>query len=103
MNNKSLLDVVHSSVKSMHDLGIVDGHTMRKFDETCLPETIPLAPQEIKSIRLDSKMSQTVFAKLINASGSTIKKWETGEKIPRGISLKLLNIIKNKGIDILYH
>lgn len=102
MNNKSLLDVLHGSAKSMHDLDIIDGQTMRDFDKVCLPDVKILSPNEIKSIRLNSKMSQTVFAKLINASSSTIQKWETGEKIPRGISLKLLNIVKNKGVDILY-
>ena len=102
MNNKSLLDVLHGSVKSMHDLGIINGQTMRDFDETCLPDVKILSPNEIKSIRLNSKMSQSVFAKLINASSSTIQKWETGEKTPRGISLKLLNIVKNKGVDVLY-
>jgi putative transcriptional regulator len=102
MNDKSLLEVLHSSVKSMHDLDIVGGKTMRNFDKACLPPIESLTPNEIKFIRLESKISQSVFAKLMNASSSTIKKWETGEKEPRGISLKLLNIIKHRGIDILY-
>ena len=103
MNNKSLTEVIHGSAKSLNDLGIIDGKTMRTFDAVCLPEIKSLAPQEIKSIRLNNKMSQTVFAKLINASGSTIRQWETGKKTPTGISLKLLNLVKNKGIDILYN
>lgn len=102
MNDKSLLEVLHNSVKSMHDLDIIDGKTMRNFDKACLPNIESLSPNEIKSIRLENKISQSVFAKLMNASSSTIKKWETGEKEPKGISLKLLNIVKHRGIDILY-
>jgi putative transcriptional regulator len=102
MNDKSLLEVLHSSVKSMHDLNIVDGKTMRSFDIACLPTIAELTPNEIKAIRLENKISQSVFAKLMNASSSTIKKWETGEKEPKGISLKLLNMVKHRGVDILY-
>ena len=102
MNDKSLLEVLHSSVKSMHDLDIVDGQTMRNFNKACLPLIEALTPNEIKAIRLENKISQSVFAKLMNASSSTIQKWETGEKEPKGISLKLLNIVKHRGVDVLY-
>ncbi|WP_119344552.1 helix-turn-helix domain-containing protein [Facilibium subflavum] len=103
MNDKTLLEVLHGSVKSMHDLNIINGETMRNFDESCLPEIKYLSPQEIKAIRIENKVSQTIFAKLLNASSSTVQKWETGEKEPKGISLKLLNIIKRNGVDILYN
>ncbi|WP_440615944.1 helix-turn-helix domain-containing protein [Cysteiniphilum sp. 6C5] len=103
MNSKTLLEILHHSAKSMHDLNIIDAKTMRNFDEACLPEIQPLSPQEIKAIRIENKISQSIFAKLLNASNSTVQKWETGEKKPRGISLKLLNIIKRNGVDILYN
>ncbi|MBK2125247.1 helix-turn-helix domain-containing protein [Fangia hongkongensis] len=103
MNNHTLLEVLHNSAKSMHDLNIIDGKTMRNFDQACLPEVQTLSPQEIKAIRIENKISQSVFAKLLNASNSTIQKWETGEKKPKGISLKLLNIIKQNGVAILYN
>jgi putative transcriptional regulator len=103
MNNKTLLEILHNSAKSMHDLGVIDGKTMRNFDEACLHEIQHLSPNEIKAIRIENKISQSIFAKLLNASNSTVQKWETGEKEPRGISLKLLNIIKRNGVDILYH
>jgi putative transcriptional regulator len=32
---------------------------------------------------------------------SAVKKWETGEKHPRGPTLKLLNLIADKGIEVL--
>ncbi|MCF6807753.1 helix-turn-helix domain-containing protein [Thiotrichales bacterium 19S9-12] len=102
MKDKSLLEVIHGSVKSMHELGIVDGQTMHQFDESCLTKIEKLSPEEIKAMRLKNKVSQAVFAKLLNASSSTVQKWETGEKKPTGISLKLLNLVKYKGIGILY-
>lgn len=98
---KSILDVTHESVKDLYDIGLVDTKTMRTFDVMCLPPVRKLTPSEIKQIRLKEKMSQPVFAEYLNASPSTIKKWETGEKHPTGPVLKLLNIIADKGLSAL--
>lgn len=74
---------------------------MRSFDAKCLPPVKKLSARQIKQIRLREKVSQPVFAEYLNASPSTIKKWERGEKHPTGPALKLLNLVAEKGLDIL--
>ncbi len=95
---KSILEVVHESVEGLYDAGLIDATTMHDFDTVCLTPVEDLSPREIKSIRLREKMSQGVFALYLNTSVSTIQKWERGEKHPRGIALKMLNIVAKKGI-----
>jgi putative transcriptional regulator len=46
-------------------------------------------------------VSQSVLAAYLNTSKYTVQKWEAGEKKPSGPSLKLLNIVEQKGIEIL--
>lgn len=99
--SKTILDVVHESAKGLFDAGLVDIKTMHTFDALCLPPVHQLTPREIKQIRLREKVSQPVFAEYLNASASTIKKWETGEKHPTGPTLKLLNLVADKGLSIL--
>ncbi|HEV2614569.1 MAG TPA: DNA-binding transcriptional regulator [Gammaproteobacteria bacterium] len=99
--NKSIFDVVHESAKGLHDAGLMDVKTMHTFDAMCLPPVHKLSPKQIKSIRLREKVSQSVFAAFLNASYSTIKKWETGEKHPTGPALKLLNLVAEKGLAIV--
>src|SRR6185312_1478062 len=98
---KSILDVVHESAKGLFEIGLIDTQTMRSFDAKCLPPVKKFTPKQIKQIRLREKLSQPVFAEYLNASASTIKKWETGEKHPTGPALKLLNLIADKGLGIL--
>jgi putative transcriptional regulator len=98
---KSILKVVHDSAKGLFDIDLIDAKTMHTFDALCLPPVKQLSPKEIKHIRLREKVSQPVFAEYINASASTVKKWETGEKHPTGPALKLLNIIAHKGLKVL--
>lgn len=95
---KPILKVVHETAKGLYDIGLMDAKTMHTFDAMCLKPVRKLKPREIKYLRLREKMSQPVFAKYLNASPSTIKKWETGEKHPRGPTLKLLNLVADRGL-----
>ncbi len=98
---KSILNVVHESAKGLFDIGLMDAKTMHSFDALCLSPVESYTPTQIKRIRLRERVSQPVFAVYLNASPSTIKKWETGEKHPTGPALKLLNIVAQKGLQAL--
>ena len=99
--NLSPLEAIHEAAEGLYSAKIINGQTMRNFDELCLPEIRDLKPREIKRIRLEQRVSQGVFAKYLNTSASTIRQWESGDKHPRGISLKILNLVDAKGIEIL--
>ena len=55
--------------------------------------------EEIKQNRETSRVSQAVFAALLNTSVSTMQKWEIGQKRPTGTALKLLHLVKSKGLE----
>ncbi len=99
--NKTLLENAHDMAKGLFDVGAVDVMTMREFDVKCLPEIKPLTPIAIKKLRAKEKVSQAVFAKFLNTTLSTVRQWERGEKHPRGTSLKLLNLVYEKGLEAL--
>ena len=74
---------------------------MREFDALCLPPVKNLTASQIKRLRAKNNASQTVFAAYLNTSPSTVQKWEQGQKKPNGPSLKLLNLVKRKGLEAL--
>ncbi len=74
---------------------------MRELDVLALPRVRDLTPRQIRILRGRTKLSQAVFAAFLNTSVSTVQKWEIGDKKPSGPSLKLLNLIDQKGIDAL--
>src|SRR5476649_1319352 len=97
----SILETVHETAKGLYDANIINATTMREFDELCLPKIKELSPRQIKNIRLREKVSQPVFAKFLNTTLSTVRQWEQGDKHPRGTSLRLLNLVAEKGLGIL--
>jgi len=99
--DKSILEVVHEGAKDLHEIGLMDDITMREFDALCLPAIKKLSARQIKLLREKNKASQAVFAAFLNTSVSTVQKWEQGQKRPNGPSLKLLNLVANKGLGVL--
>lgn len=99
--NPSLLDVAHEMAQGLYKAGIINGIKLREYELLCISPVRELSPSQIKRIRLHEKISQSVFAKYLNTSPSTVSQGKQGEKHPRGTSLKLLNLVANKGIEIL--
>jgi putative transcriptional regulator len=92
---------LHELMQDLHDGGVIDKKTMRRFDEACLTPIRPLKPKEIKAIRELERVSQSVFANYLNVTASLVSKWERGEKKPSGPSLKLLSLVEKKGVAVV--
>ena len=99
--DKSVLDAVHESAKELHKAGAIEQQTMRKFDALCLPPVKQMKGADIRRLREREGVSQPVFAAYLNTSKSTVSKWERDEKTPMGTTLKLLNIVEAKGLEVL--
>ncbi len=97
----AILAAIHETVDGLHREGLVSKATMREFDALCLTPVMALAPKEIAAIRKGERVSQPVFATYLNVDKSSVSKWERGEKKPDGAALKLLNLVKNKGLKAL--
>jgi putative transcriptional regulator len=98
---KSILGTVHKTARGLHKAGVMDAKTMREFDALCLSPVKSYTAAQIKRIRNRNRASQAVFAAYLNTSPSTVQKWEQGQKKPNGPSLKLLNIVDQKGLEAL--
>ncbi len=101
MKKSRLLNEMRETARGLERIGALDKQTMREFDVLTLPAVQDLTAKQIRAIRVRSKVSQAVFAAMLNTSISTVQKWEIGEKRPSGPSLMLLNVIRRKGIDAL--
>ncbi len=96
-----ILATVHASAAGLHKAGLVDQATMRSFDALCLTTVEPLSPAEIRALREREQVSQAVFSRYLNVRKDAVSKWERGEKRPDGPSLKLLNLVKAKGLQAI--
>ena len=95
------LGAIHETASDLHDAGLMDKQTLRKFDTFCLTPIRRLQPDEISALRERERVSQAVFARYLNVSTGLISQWERGEKRPAGASLKLLALVQDKGLSAI--
>lgn len=101
MKKNRILEEMRETAHGLARIGAMDKQTLKKFDVLSLPPVRDLSAKQIRAIRVHTRVSQAVFAAVLNTSLSTVQKWEIGEKRPSGPSLKLLNLIQQKGIEAL--
>ena len=92
---------LHETVEGLHRIGLVDKTTMRDFDERCLTAVGKLSARDIVSLREREGVSQKVFARYLNVPVTLISQWERGERKPSGAAIKLLTLVKHKGLNAI--
>jgi putative transcriptional regulator len=97
----NIAEAMHETVSGLHKLGLTDTRTMREFDRSCLTEIAELSPGAIAALRKREGVSQGVFAQHLNVNPKLVSEWERGEKKPSGPSLKLLALVKAKGLEAI--
>src|SRR5262245_39313821 len=92
---------IHEAMQDAYDAGVVGKRTLREFDASCLTAARPLSARAIRQLRQHEGVSQSVFAHHLNVAVKLVGEWERGQKKPSGPSLKLLALVKAKGLDAI--
>jgi putative transcriptional regulator len=62
---------------------------------TVIPSRPPsMSVKAIIRLRRSMKMSQSVFARMLNVSTKTVQSWEQGERKPSQAALRLLQVLR---------
>jgi putative transcriptional regulator len=96
-----IAETVHKTAEGLHRIGAINKTTMREFDVMCLTLVEHLSAREIQKIRKQAGVSQEVFSRYLNVPVTLVSQWERGEKKPSGPSLKLLSLVKHKGLETI--
>jgi putative transcriptional regulator len=101
-----LTQALLETAKDMQQAGILTDEaygkiTMRHLSVKDKSEVEPLTGEDIRAIREEANMSQAVFAHYLNVTVGYVSQLERGAKRPTGAALKLLNVIRRKGIEAI--
>ena len=98
--DSKIMDMVEEELHSINKIKDIST-TIKEFNKIKYPAPKHYTKKDVIRIRKNLHVSQAVFAYLLNASESTIRKWEIGAKEPGGANSRLLQIIENMGIGVL--
>jgi putative transcriptional regulator len=98
---KAMREAIGETVQDMLNSDLPVSFTKRDFDELGIDfADVTITPEEIQAIRARTKLSQAVFARLLNVSLSSVRQWEQGKREPSGSTKVLLDLL-NKSPHIL--
>ncbi len=98
--NSKIFDMVEEELHAINK--IKDASlSIKEFNKLKFPAPKRYTSDDVIRIRRKLHVSQAVFAYLLNASESTIRKWEIGAKEPGGANCRLLQIIEHMGMGVL--
>jgi putative transcriptional regulator len=100
---KTIRNAVAESVKDLLDRGFSTSFTDKELKDLGIkiPE-VQIEPEKVRRIRQKTRFSQTVFARLLNVSPSSVRQWEQGKRRPTGSTKVLLEILDKKPAILNY-
>jgi putative transcriptional regulator len=100
---KTIRKAIAESVKDLLKGGFSTSFTDRELKDLGIkiPE-VQIAPEKVRKIRQKTRFSQTVFARLLNVSPSSVRQWEQGKRRPTGSTKVLLDILDKKPTILNY-
>ncbi len=86
---------IGDTVQDLINHGFQTSFTGKELNElgVKIPE-VKMEARDIRDIRAKVNLSQSVFAKLLNVSSSSVKQWEQGKRTPSGSTKVLLELLQ---------
>lgn len=91
----SIKKAIGSTVEDLIKSGVKTSFTEKELKELGIKiPDIEMDAKDIQKIREKIKLSQSVFAKVLNVSSSSVRQWEQGKRTPTGSTKVLLELLK---------
>ena len=92
---EAIKEAIGDTVQDLISSGIRTSFSEKELKElgVIFPK-VEIDAHEIQEIRKKTKLSQNVFAKLINVSPSSVRQWEQGKRKPSGSTRVLLELLR---------
>jgi len=94
---KKLKESIRQTIQDLTDSGVQTSFTGKELKKLGITfSEITITPGKIKKIRKVSNYSQSVFARLLNVSVSSVRQWEQGSRKPAGSAKVLLELMEKE-------
>jgi putative transcriptional regulator len=94
---RTIKNAISESVRDLVNAGFGTSFTERDLRGLGVKfPAIHIDPDKIRHIRRRTHVSQSVFAKLLNVSPSSIRQWEQGKRKPTGSTKVLLEVLEKE-------
>jgi putative transcriptional regulator len=76
--------------------------TIRHLGKNSAGTVEPITGDEIRTLRERANLSQAAFARYLNLTVGYVSQLERGVKQPKGPALTLFNVMRCKGVEVIF-
>jgi putative transcriptional regulator len=76
--------------------------TIRHLGKNSAGTVEPITGDEIRTLRERANLSQAAFARYLNLTVGYVSQLERGVKQPKGPALTLFNVMRRKGVEVIF-
>ena len=88
--------------RELHACGLFDDAAIRRIEHAGMLPPEALTPKQIRSIREQTSYCVYTLAGLLNTSAKRLRRWELGQGKPHGAELRLLRMMRERGVDAVF-
>jgi len=91
----TIKNAIGDTVKDLMQNGIKTSFSEKELKTlgVVIPD-VEIEAKDIQDIRSKTNLSQSVFAKVLNVSSSSVRQWEQGKRTPSGSTKILLELLR---------
>lgn len=97
--SSKILQAVYEMALDLHRQGAIGKAALQEYKDWCFKSTY--SGEDLRKLRQHYQLTQTRLAALLNVNPATVRNWEDGKQQPQGPSVRLLNLLERKGIEVL--
>jgi putative transcriptional regulator len=95
--SKRMKEALGDILRGTVDAGVKVPFTARELKKYGVTvKKVEVAPEGIRKVRRETRLSQAVFAKVLNVSLSSVRQWEQGTRTPTGATKVLLDLLSRQ-------
>ena len=90
---------IHATAKGLWSAGILSEDAFREIEASAF--ILPPSPDDVHGLLESQAVDRNELARDLYVTPELVRQWESGVARPEGPALKLLDLVRRKGIDAI--
>jgi len=97
-----ILEMASEMARELDRIGVAKGQSRVLSGNREMIAADEFNAERVVAIRAAAQLSRTVFAAALNVHPTTVAAWENGDNKPSGAAVRLLRIVEQGQIEVLF-
>ncbi|HEY1397473.1 hypothetical protein [Roseateles sp.] len=99
--NETILELLRMS-RELRACGAFDDDAIRRIEHAGMLPPEPLTPEDFRALLEQPSCNVYMLARMLNTTARRLRRWAQGLGKPTGAELRLLRMMRDRGVDAVF-